>query len=492
MSLVPVDQGEVLHLGISLHEASKGGRVFTTTRDGAVRIDLIPLGLDRKRRVARYELRIANETPVPLAAYGYAVRRDPKHPPITCVALAIRARSAAQIGFEVALLERERFERIAIEVRGDDIHMGLDALPPPAIPELPRRSIALAGVTLLIAAFLAFYFARPRIVGLSLPSAALVGSRVDAVYAVRGNGRLGYDLLAGDGTPIASGPLDAQDGTIPIALAVHGPSTYLLRLTMAGPLGRDVRIATLEAQDRPVARTVTRIEHPPRIASLAVEHDRVAGGSPIVVYYDIDATTGDVRLIDRNGVVWGQSALGRGSGIAHLQAPVFQEARELSVDVRAFNGPARTESSVGVLVLTQNGASPSPSASGASPSGSPSASPVGVATGFPSPTAPIASGFPANVAFPAAADVPFRVPKRAIHGGKPLTLPILRHETALRIALVAPDGHEIASATPGDHDAVTLAIPNVNRREPQRFTIVASYQRGTSLETVVREVRVFP
>ncbi len=471
MSIVPAGDNPVAHLGVSVHRATPGGQIRTTTRTGAIAVDLTPRGVDRARRVARYELRVANETALPLAAFAYAVKRKTNEPPVTCLALAVRAHSAVLLGFEVALLRRTTFERVAVEIRGDDILLTVDALPPPPIPEFPRRIFGLAGAALVAAAAIAFALERPRIVGLSVPNVALAGSRIDAVYAARGNGRLRYELDGSDGTVLGGGTLDHRDGSFPLALAAGASRTYVVRLAIEGALGSDVRVATVESQRRPVARTVTRVEHPARIASLAVEHDRVVADAPIVVYYDIDAAGGTIRLLDRNGVAWGGAPVNRGAGSVRLNAPSYAQPRELSVALRAVTGASRAESSVGVLVLPKT--SPSPSASPK-----------------PSPSRPAPTPEPNGIAFPAISRAPFSLPSRPVHAGDTVRIGIVTPRNGLRLAVTAPDGHDVINELVGDRREIALRLPGSPRNT--RYTVVATFNRGYGEETMVRELHVAP
>src|ERR1700738_4027006 len=104
---------------------SRGGRGLLATPAGAVACELEPLGLDDAG--ARYELRITNGTPGVLAATVSAVRLDETRP-VAALAVEVQPHAALRTGF--ALDAKLPYERVTAEVRGEGIHMIVEAPPP--------------------------------------------------------------------------------------------------------------------------------------------------------------------------------------------------------------------------------------------------------------------------------------------------------------------------------------------------------------------------
>src|ERR1700738_2528145 len=104
---------------------SRGGRGLLATPAGAVACELEPLGVDEAG--ARYELRVTNGTPGVLAATVSAVRLD-ESGPVAALAVEIQPHAALRTGF--ALDATLAYERVTAEVRGDGIHMIVEAAPP--------------------------------------------------------------------------------------------------------------------------------------------------------------------------------------------------------------------------------------------------------------------------------------------------------------------------------------------------------------------------
>nr|MDQ6944380.1 hypothetical protein [Candidatus Eremiobacteraeota bacterium] len=104
---------------------SRGGRGLLATPAGAVAVELEPLGIDDSG--ARYELRITNGTPGVLAAKVSAVRLDESRP-VAALAVEVQPHAALRTGFSLDVAVA--YERVTADVRGEGIHMLVEAPPP--------------------------------------------------------------------------------------------------------------------------------------------------------------------------------------------------------------------------------------------------------------------------------------------------------------------------------------------------------------------------
>ena len=291
---------------------SRGARGLLATPAGEVTCELEAIAIDADG--ARYELRVTNGTTGTLGATAYAVRVEEGRP-VAALAVEIPPQQSVRTGF--VLDPRLPYERVAAEVRGEGIHLVVEAAPPrrPA----PRRrwlvpAAALGGAAALAGGvLLAYAAARPAVV-----SAALVaspGGDLIAQWSTRGSTAPTYALLDARGNVRARGTLPAANGT----LSLGRGDAATLHVAVANAFGSDSRDAAYaRATPPPAIRIVTT--PPPRIARISIDAPRP--GQPLTVRYAADRTA-HVRLaiVDRNGSSWFATTVAPGSGEARVPAP---------------------------------------------------------------------------------------------------------------------------------------------------------------------------
>jgi hypothetical protein len=448
---------------------SRGGRGLLATPAGAVACELEPLGVDEMG--ARYELRVTNGTPGVLAATVSAVRLDEAGAgPVMALAVEIQPHAALRTGF--TLDATLAYERVTADVRGEGIHMIVEAPPPRG--GRPRRRwvgpvIALGAAGLLAGGTLIAVAAeRPRVVEATLLDGPNGGTV--ARWSIAGNGTRTYEVRDARGAVVAHGSLPAASGTMGIAI----PAAASLRVAVANAFGSDARDAVYARATPPPAIRIAATP-PPRIESLSVDAPRPNAG--VTVRYAAHASALHLAVVDGNGATWFSKTTPTGRGSLEIPAPPPGPREPYLLVARADGSDAREETRVPFPTAVQ-AASPSPS-----PSASPGAQPTGATTAAAVRTA---APIEPTVLEGAGGDTFGMRPDPAVPG-RPIVISVPSGEGA-RVQIVRDrDGVEIAGADVrrGDRSAV-LITPD----EPGRYTVRVTMQRGHGLVSLVRPLHL--
>ena len=446
-TIVPAKVSPILPLEV--FSIDRGGRNTLALPSGKIASDIELLGYDERHRIARYELRVANESASTLACYTYASPDTPGKRPVTCASLAVLPYSGVSVTFELPLPYIGNYERITVEMHGDGINLSSDTVPPGRnYVILIRRAMlcAVAAFATIITAIIGLF--QPHILAVSAPSAVIGGSHVKVAYETHGLGTLEYSLSAADGSIVAAGTTTRRDGSIAFLFPhVAASRAYIVSIEEHNMFGGDVRTAVIKDLAPPLPRTLMRVEHPAAIQSLALERSHVQSGNKIRIHYSYTAKSGMLRLIDNNDAVWAAAPIDAGE-IATFNAPHVDEPREMRVALHVEKSTTSADSEVGLTIVP----APAP------------------AVHFkPIPGAPVAMMMQPLVA------------------GKPILLRVTRNVADLHIALQDPHGTEIEGYNVDSEQAI-LHAPGDS--EGKAFTLLITFADRNGQETIVYPIKI--
>ncbi|HYW53187.1 MAG TPA: hypothetical protein VE826_04405 [Dongiaceae bacterium] len=444
---------------------SRGGRGLLATPAGAVACELEPLGIDGSG--ARYELRITNGTPGVLAATVSATRLDESRP-VAALAVEVQPHAALRTGF--TLDAKIAYERVTADVRGEGIHMLVEA-PPPRGGRRRRRWVGpatalgaaglLAGVTLIGVAA-----GRPRVVEATLLGGT--GGGTVARWVTAGNGARTYELRDAHGEVVAHGSLPDASGSMMVAI----PSAASLRVAVSNAFGSDARDAVYARATPPPAIRIVATPGP-RIESIAVDAPRP--NAALTVRYAARARELHLAVLDGSGATWFGTTTPSGRGSVQIPAPPPGAREPYVLVARAEGADAGQETRV-----------PFPAAVQPSPSASPSA--VAQATAPAGPRATPRTGVPPepSVLEGAGGDT-FTIRPAPAAAGQSVAVTVPSADGA-RVQIVRDrDGIEVAGADVRRGErSVTLTAP----AEPGPYTVRVTMQRGRGIVSLVRSLRV--
>ena len=175
--------------------------------------ELKPHSIDRRRKMAIYELRVANDTSGPLVGFTYAVNEPNFGGTINWSTITVPPHTSVATPIELPLPRRGRAQRVVTELHADGARLTLDAQPPNNSGHLGRAAIA---VTLALVAGIAsttYAFARPQINALVAPSQVAAGRPFQVLYALApSTTQAEFSVTSADGRTIEQGEL-ARDGS---------------------------------------------------------------------------------------------------------------------------------------------------------------------------------------------------------------------------------------------------------------------------------------
>jgi hypothetical protein len=446
---------------------SHGGRGLLATPSGAIACELEPVGLDAKG--ARYELRVTNGTPGTLGARVTAVRVDDGRP-VAAIGVEVQPHAAIRTGF--ALDASLVYERVSAEVRGDGVHLVVEA-PPPRGGRVRRRWIApvaaLGAASVLAGAVLVVFGAeRPRVVDAAL--LATPDGKLVARWSTSGEGARSYELRNAAGAVVAHGPLPGAAGTMPVGQA----DAATLHVAVANAFGGDARDAAYGRATAPPAIRIVATA-PPRIASLAIEPPRP--NAPLTVRYTAHGRTLRLAIVDRTGAVWFSTTAPAGTGLTQIPAPPAGPREPYQLIAGADGATAGEETRVPIPAAVAPTASPSALAQ-ASPAAPNAAAPRGA------PGAQLGSN--ATVVDVGGGDS-FAIRPDPAQRGRPFAVEIPFADGA-RVQLIRDrDGAEVAGADlRGGERSVAMTAPTT----PGAYTVRVTMQRGVGQETLVRPLHL--
>jgi hypothetical protein len=444
---------------------SRGGRGLLATPAGAVACELEPLGIDASG--ARYELRITNGTPGVLAATVSAVRLDESRP-VAALAVEVQPHAALRTGF--TLDAKLAYERVTADVRGEGIHMLVEAPPPRG--GRPRRrwvgpATALGAAGLLAGATLIGVAAgRPRVVEATLLGGS--GGATVARWVTAGNGTRTYELRDAHGDVVAHGSLPDASGSLVVAI----PSAASLRVSVSNAFGSDARDAVYARATAPPAIRIVATP-PPRIESIAVDAPRP--DAALTVRYTARARALHLAVVDRNGGTWFGTTTPSGRGTVQIPAPPAGAREPYVLVARAEGADAGQETRVPFPAAVQ----PSPSAS---PSAAAQATAPGTARATPRSGVP-----PEPSVLEGGGGDTFAVRPEPVAVGQAVAVTVPSADGA-RVQIVRDrDGIEVAGAdVRRGARSVTLTAPT----EPGSYTVRVTMQHGRGIVSLVRSLRV--
>jgi len=428
---------------------------------GHVAGDLRPLGVDARRRVALYELRIANETATPLISFAYPLGPTGPGGTVSWSTVRVPPGTSVAIPVEIPISRRRPLERVVAELHGEGVHLTLDA-DPPKRSNAPLRAAGLAAAALLLGGLCsgAYALERPQVTALAAPERAQTGQAFQVAYAIGSAAdRAGYSVATADGRVVAQGTLKPQGSAFAVTLPASRRTTgYDVRVTAANRFGQDLRLTHILAVAPEPARV--DVKHAKRSAAFALEAETVEGGQPIVVHYPPAVGTGTLKLLDQDGTERAAALLGkRGSSI--VVAPNVEIAQDFRLVMDVPHGATVAESALPVRIV--------PAAPHQAPPKSPKTKAAANAPGG----SPIALG------------------SAKLRSGQAIVVTIRRYAPNLEIALMDDKGEELRKVAVRPEDKqLNIEAPSVI--DDARFLIVATFNRGAGQESVIQSILVRP
>ncbi len=432
-----------------------------SVRNVAVTLWRLRAHLDGRR--AKYLLRVENRGSVALDTFTYVL--SPGASGEVAASASVSVPGSASLSVKLVLALPHPGPALAItEIRTTNGTLVF------AETERPRSRAwpALWFVALLAlcgSLWLASALATPAITALAAPSDVRASRPFWVAYALGRSNAADYRVFSASGFVVATGTLAASQGAFEVALPVTATrKIYAVRVTAHGRLGDAARSVRVVAEPdprpsvlpapRPVVAVRPRLpeQHPFGVDRLALAEPTVAGGKPVVVYYRVASADGVLRLIDQLGTVRAEALLDR-RGNSILIAPYVEADQDFRVVLHASRGEAQAEKSVSLRVTKER-----------------SLDDV------------LATARRKN-------DGPIVLVKATVAPGEPIEVGIVRYEPGLRVALVDPQGQEVAASTVADdQNEVMLTAPAIAGRA--RYTVTATYVNGVSEETVVRDLTI--
>jgi hypothetical protein len=432
---------------------------------GEITGKLRPLSVDSRRRVAVYELLIANETEGPVASFAYAVEPRRAGGTISWNTITVPPRTTVAIPVEIPFARRGRPQRVIAELHAPGAHLTLDADPPRSYARVTvrRAGLGLAGILLAGLGIAGYAFERPQIAALGAPARVAAGQTFQVAYALGPNvNHAEYALETPDGRRLRHGALDPRGGAFSVALPPGSAGGYNVRVSAGNGFGVSQRSAHVLALAPPAAT-------PAGSRGIALAEDIVEGGRPIVVRYPSGATNGGVKLLDQDGTERASALLNaRGSSI--LIAPRVDVAQDFRVVVDARRGIVAGETQLPVRIT--RGSDP------ATPQ-----LPTTLAAANLTPAAP------RSLPVAATSGSPIALATTQFRSGEPIAVSIERYLPQLQVALLSDTGEELQRVNvKPEEKALTLPAPSVT--SSGRFLVVASFARGVGQESVITSILV--
>jgi hypothetical protein len=455
---------------------------------------------DRERR-AIYEILVANETAGHLAAFAYAVNAGRGPNRMTWNAMVVPPYSAIAVEIDIALPRRGRPPRVVAEVHSEDAQLTLDSAPQLSRysrDTIRRAALSAAAFVIALGSVGGIVASRPRVAALAAPPRVVAGSEFSVAYALANASGGEYTIEAQNGLQIRRGAVPAGSGAFTVTMpAAPSPGGYDLHLFAKGRLGSDERTLHVVSYV-PAPAPVTAQTSDVKISGLGLASETVVAGTPIIVNYHTPAQTGTVRLIDEYGTVRAEALLSH-SGTSMLAAPLVDADQDLRVVVTAERGTDRDEAQVPVRVLRSqppgggdlaNGNVAGPMVPAIAPDGTNAEQTTLTGTDLPpgvsAPAPAAARGTHEAVAVPNGPPIEVAHDQSA---SQPILVKVLRYEPKMRVSVLGTSGEELegANVQPGD-TVVSLSSPDeLGTKHP---AIVATYEDGSSQETIVKSIHV--
>jgi len=434
---------------------------------GEVAGDLKPLSIDRRRKVAVYELCVANDTSGPLVGFTYALEEPSPGGTINWSTITVPPYTSIATPVELPLPRWGRPQRVVTELHADGARLTLDAPTPSDGGQARRAGIATAAVLLAGLLSGAYAFARPQIDALVAPAQVAGGRPFQVLYALApSTTNAQFAVTSVDGRTIETGTLSRDRSAFSIALP-RTPRSVGYDVTVSGTnaFGRTHRSAHVVALApaeplKPSARAAK--------PSIALVSDTVAGGESIVVTYPRGLSVGDVKLLDQEGTERAAALVSqRGSSI--LVAPDVAVAQDFRIVLDTHRGSCLAESALPVRIV------PAARSTKADPQVEDRAS---------------GSSAPAN-GDGQATNAPISLAKASVRSGDLIVVRVLRSSPQMQITLLNDQGEELQrfDVAKGE-DRLRLSAPAVGA--PTKMLVVATFAHGVSQDSVIEPVMIRP
>jgi hypothetical protein len=433
---------------------------------GQVAGDLKPLGDDRRRRVALYELRIANETGGPLIGFAYAVGEPRMRGTVSWSTVTVPPHSSVAVPIELPWPKRGRSQRVVAELHADGAHLTLDAGPPRGMSDGMRRLAQILCAALALALLSGAYaLARPRVTALAVPERIVAGAPFEIAYAF-GDGILRgrYAVTAADGRTVAHGTLDPHATslglTVPAGSRSMGYDITVTGSNLLGDVRRSMHVVALVPHTATAAKVAPKMLAP---GAPALDADTVAGGQAIVVRYAAALGSGDVKLLDQDGTERASALLSK-RGTSLLIAPDVKVPEDFRVVVVSRRGAKVAQTELALRIV------PAPPAiSKAANAGDAGKTADAIASG----ASPIA------------------VLKPAYRSGETISVDVRRYAPHMAVALLNDRGEELQRLdVVAGETRLDLEAPPVER--PTKMLVVATFARGVGEDSVIAPVLIRP
>lgn len=447
-------------LALSLTELPFGSQTQVRTADGNLAAFLAFVGYDRHLCVAKYALRVLNNTPVPAQAKLF-VESGGSQQSAYPLAMNVAPFSMRDELVPVRMDVTGWFDRAIVHVATEQSSFTVEAPPPPR--ERPRwvKWAPLAVMPLVV--FGAAQFAQPRVLDVAAPQKALAGSTIHVPFQVSGYGNVEYDFDTRDGLQLAAG-LSSQSNVVNLQIPQDGVGApYTLHVRIRNPFEKDERAASIAAVLPPKPRhAVQAAASGALIDNLAVSPSPAQAGSNVSVQYAVKAQSGDVWLLDASGATWAHQPLSL-TGVTHLSIPQAAAGKEMRVVLHAQRGSEHAQSSVDVAVMASRKI-------------------VAQATQ----TAPPAR----QPAREPAVSAELTLSSQVVAAGETITATVRGVSGDVRVTLMSTTGATLAEGDAGQDTGVTLNAPDVTT--PTTFYVVATLTNGVSQQSIVKRLYVTP
>ncbi len=443
-SLVPrgSDEGAIVPRDSVQGRAASSTSLVVESADGALQATL--RFVRRYRFRVEFSLEVFNAGDEQLLATIYARTKNGHEVPVEPVAVWIGARTEAYVTLALGELGAFSTQTLVVRLQGPNVHRRLEA----AVPPLRGPLWAIGGAAVASLLFVLFAHARVHIETIVFPTVANAGTQVTLQYQTRNASQVSWELDDATQHRIDGGVLKDRSGSMQVRLPnATQAQQYIVTLHAQGLLGADQARATVAALANPTPQPQQQLS----IRSISVDDANPGDGGRVTVRYETNATSGVVRLIDAQGIVWSSAPLSP-EGVTTLPLPFFAQQKELQAQVVAVRGKEKTQAGVGVVVR------PGPSAEASS------APIIGPGT----PVVVIASTF--------------------ARAGGTIDVAIDRHLDELQISLVDSRGRTIvAQNVSGEIGIVHIHVPQ-GVRGP--VGVIATYTIGKSQASIIRRIPI--
>jgi hypothetical protein len=446
-------------LATSLTELPFGAQTQVRVGDGHLAAFLAYVAYDRRICVAKYALRVLNNTPFPVQAKLFVESRGVQlsaYPRAVDIAPYSMRDEIIPVRMDVT----GWFDRAIVHVASEESAFTVEAPPPPRERPKWARWTAAAIVPLLAAG--TTQFCQPRVLDVAAPPKAIAGSTIHVPFQVAGVGSVEYDFDTRDGLQLAAG-LSSRSDVLNLQIPQDGVGApYTLHVRMRNAFAKDERTASIAAVVPPKPKTAAAAAAPAAlIDNLAVSPSPAVAGKTIAIRYATKAESGDVWLLDTSGATWAHAPLSL-YGSTELTIPPAAAGKDMRIVLHAQRGAQHAQSSVDVQVM----ASPQITAQASAPA--PTAKPAA----RPAPTAQL------------------QLSSSVVSAGETVTATITGVTGDVRVTLTNSYGGTMAEGNATEGQGVTLNAPDVST--PTTFYVVATLTNGVSQQSIVKRLVVTP